>query len=698
MKTFFRELKQRRVYRVALAYVIAASATVQVIGTVLTLLHASEWVQQLFILAVALGFPVALVLAWVFEISDRGLQKTVTADTRKGSDYYGLSILAAIGLIIAGAAVAVYWLWHPWRKVTTPAAVATLQLPGTDAAPPISEKSIAVLPFENLGDDKDNAQFANGVHDEILTDLAKVSDLKVISRTSTMQYRTGAERNLREIGKALGAAHVVEGTVQRTGKRVRVSAQLIDARTDTHLWADHYDRDMADLFSLESELAETIVAQLKSKLSPEEKAAIEERPTADAVAHDLYLRADALVAASVFNVQGTDNLFEAGKLLEQAVSQDPNYFLAYCRLASVHDQIYLAGTDHTTARRALAEAAVNNAQRLRPDAGETHLALAEHRYCGFLDYDRARQELKMARLSLPNEPRVFELVGYIDRRQGRWDDSTRNLARALELDPRNAYLLQQIAISYHYLRRFADEAAIMDRALDILPEEVGLRVARAAIDLDWRADPKPLHDALETTIAEDPQNAAGLADLWLLLALCERDPGAAEQALAAMAPGDSSNEGFVYPHSWWEAIVARAQGRPAEAGAAFGVARQEVAKHVPGQADYGEPLSLLGMIDAALGRKDEAIREGKRAVELLPLDKDSINGALAVQYLAAIYCWVGEKDAAINELTRAAQIPGGVTYGLLRLHPFWDPLRGEPEFEKIVASLAPADAKVETAR
>ncbi len=693
MKTFLQELTQRRVYRVAVAYLVVGWLFIQVITQLFPVFGIPNWVERLVVVLLALGFPGALVLAWVFDISGGAVQKNVVVATTRSAHYYGLWVLPAIGLLIAALAVSGYWFWHPQRSAAHPPAVSSLPLPGTNTAPPIPEKSIAVLPFEDLSADKENAQFANGVHDEILTDLAKVSDLKVISRTSTMQYRSGAERNLREIGKALGTAHVVEGTVQRTGNRVRVSAQLIDARTDIHLWADHYDRDLADLFALESELAETIVGQLKSRLSPEEKAAMEKPPTTDPIAHDFYLRADALIAASVFNVEGTANLFEAANLLEKAVAQDPTYYLAYGRLASVHDQIYLTGTDHTMARLSLAGAALKTAQRLRPEAGETHLALAEHLYCGFFDFDRARQELEFARRSLPNEPRVFELAGYIDRRQGRWDESMRNLMRALELDPRNAYTLQQVALSYHYLRRFEDEAAIIDRALDILPNDVGLRLARAASDLDWHANPQLSHTAIQTVIAEDPQAATGLADQWITVALCERDPAAAARALDAMTSENTSNEGFVYPRSWWEALVARAQGKPEEEQAALLTARHEVEKNAIDQPNYGEPLSLLGLIDARLGRKDEAIREGRRAVELIPLDKDSINGALAVHYLAAIYAWAGEKDAAIDQLTTAARIPAGVTYGLLRLHPFWDSLRGDPRFEKIVASLAPEAVK-----
>ena len=588
--------------------------------------------------------------------------------------------------------------WTPFRSGTV--AVVALLFAAAFAAyfflgpqPPaeqVPEKSIAVLPFENLSEKKSDANFVNGVHDEILTDLAKVADLKVISRTSTMRYGTGMERNLREIGKALGAAHVVEGSVQRNGRRVRVGVQLIDARSDTHLWAESYDRDVADTFALESELAETIVAHLKAKLSPEEKAAIEEESTSDPLAHELYLEASALISAPLFNVQGTQNLFEAADLLEKAVARDPNYFLAYCKLASVHDQIYLNGPDHTPARRALADAALKAAQRLRPDAGETHLALAEHFYCGFLDYDSARRELELARRSLPNEPLVFERAGFIDRRQGRWEESTRNLLRALELDPRNTYTLQQIAVSYQLLRRFDEAAAMIDRALEILPRDPSLRIARAALDLHARADSRAMHDVIQQIVTDNPDAASGLADEWLYLAFCERDASAARLATAAMTPEGYTNEGFLFPRAWCEGQTARMRGDPAAERASFAAARIRVEEGLRVEPDHPQALSVLGMIDAALGHKEEAIRESRGAVESLPLGKDSINGALAIEYLAVTYAWTGEADQALEQLKRAATIPSEVTYGQLRLHPYWDALRGDPRFEKIVASLAPA--------
>ncbi|MEO5718315.1 MAG: hypothetical protein ABIR29_07055 [Chthoniobacterales bacterium] len=690
MRTFFQELKRRRVYRVALAYIIVASATIQLVGTVLPAFHAPDWTMQVLVALIALGFPVALVLSWVFEVSREGLRRTATDNASQTTDYRRLLVLGATGLVVAGMAVAGYGVWRPWRK-SAPAATlsSSAYLPSGEPARPIPEKSVAVLPFANLTNGQENAHFVEGVHDEILMNLSKVSDLKVISRTSTMQYRSDAPRNLRDIARELGAAHVVEGTVQREGNRVRVSAQLIDARTDAQLWGERYDRDVANVFALESELAETIVAQLRGRLSPQEKAAIEVQRTSDPIAHDLFLRANALLSAPLFNVQGTENLFKAVDLLEKAVAQDPNYFLAYCRLARAHDQIFLTGPDHTQARLALARASLDAAQRLRPEAGETHLARAEHLYCGFLAYDDARQELEIARRSLPNEPLIFELAGYIDRRQGRWDASTRNLSHALELDPRNTYLLHQLAVSYQKQRIYPEAAAVLDRALGILPDDSGLRVARAAIDLHKRADPRPMHTAIEKIVAANPDAAPGLADEWLGLALCERDAPAAERALAAMTVQGYNYDGVIFPRSWCRALVARTQGDEVAARAAFVAARSEIERNLQDEPDKAQSLSVIGMIDAALGRKENAIAEGRRAVELLPISKESINGALVAQYLAVTYAWAGEKDAAIGQLEAVVQMPGDVSYGQLRLHPFWDSLRGDPRFEKIVVSLAP---------
>jgi TolB-like protein/Tfp pilus assembly protein PilF len=683
MKTFFQELKKRRVYRVALGYLIIGSAVVQVAGTVIPTFHAPDWVQQVFVVLVALAFPIALVLAWGFEVKGGTIKRTRITGRRSVANTRRVWTLAALGLLVASLAIAGYWFWHPWKAGASlgAPAPATVDLP-------IPEKSIAVLPFENLSEDKQNAYFTDGVQDEILTDLAKVADLKVISRTSVMQYKVDVQRNLREIAKALGVAHILEGSVQRVGGHVRVSAQLIDARTDAHLWAEHYDRELADVFAIESEVAEQIVFQLKARLSPREKAAIQERPTSNVAAYDLYIQAKSLMASAVY-VRVGQNLIDAAQLLEEAVARDPAFLLGYCRLASVHDQIYLAGIDHTPARLAAAQRAVDAALHLRPDSAEAHLALANHLYCGYLDYDRAREELVVARNGLPNEPRVFELSGYIDRRQGRWDESTHDLERALALDPRNFFILQQIARSFDYLRRFADEAAILDRALAIVPNDIGVRVQRAEIALFWRADSKPLHSVIETIIRENPKAAEGLVDQWLYLALCERDYAAADRALSVMPEDGYASEGFAFSKSWCKAVVARARGDTLTEQTAFTAARAQVEKKVREQPEYAQALCVLGMIDAGLGRKAEAIREGRRASELLPVSKESIHGSLLMQYLAVIYTWTGEKDLAFDQLAATARIPSSVTYGDLALHPFWDSLRADPRFEKLVASLAP---------
>ncbi len=599
--------------------------------------------------------------------------------------------------------------WLRWTR--SPAAVALALLVGGIAlALPfylhrnptkssIPEKSVAVLPFENFSDNKENSYFGAAVQDEVLADLAKIADLKVISRTSVMQYKSDAARNLREIGQALGVAHVVEGSVQRVANRVRVTAQLIDARTDAHLWAETYDRDVADVFAIQSEIAQAIASQLQAKLSPAEKSAIEERPTKDLAAYDLYLRACVLYWGGWSNgAYAEASFFEAASLLDQAITRDPEFFLAYCQLALTHDALYFNGKDHTPARLALADAAIAAAARLRPNSGEFHLLLAEHLYRGYLDYDHARAELALAQPTLPNNVQIFYLMALIDRRQGRWNESARNFGKAMELDPRQTSYLRNTAQIYEFQRRFAEAAAVLDRVLKLLPKDPGadeydkreVRVERASIDLAWRADSRPLHVAIEAIVTEHPAAGTEYPYEWFNLALCEHDIATANRALAAMKPGGlGSGSGESFPRAWFEGLAARARGDAAAARAAFASARVEAETTVREQPDYAQNLSVLGMIDAALGRKEDAIREGRRAAELLPVSKDSLVGATIMEYLGIIYAWTGEKNLAIDEVAATLQIPSNLNYGKLRLHPFWDPLRGDPRFEKLVASLAP---------
>jgi TolB-like protein/Tfp pilus assembly protein PilF len=636
------------------------------------------------------GRKVSLVNFYTDEIGNPATPQRCTLATRAGrGGKFPFVAGAAIIVTLLILAFAVFQLVGTDRRAVRAQAAEHERRPG---APPLSSKSIAVLPFENLSDEKQNAYFTDGVQNEILANLAKVADLKVISRTSVTLYKSGNPRNLREIGQQLGVAHVLEGSVQRVLNRVRVTAQLIDARTDAHLWAQTYDRDLADVFAIQSEIAKTIADQLQAKLSPGEKNAIEQRPTSDLEAHDFYLRAIPLIDLAPMSQISKDNLLQAVDLLNQALARDPAFVLAYCKLANAHDSLYLQGLDHTAARLSMAEAAVNAALRLRPDSGDAHLALARHLYSD-LDYDRARAELEIARATLPNDPRIYELSGYIDRRQSRWSEAARNLERALELDPRNAFLLDQLAASYQMLRSYQDETAALDRALALRPDDPDFQLERALADLQGRADTRRLHNTIATLLAKDPAFAKKTAPIRVLLALCERDIVAAEAALAALGGGTYGPNAVQFSRSFGEGMVARVRGDEAAARAAFTRARARQEEILRAQPDYAPALCVLGLIDAGLGRKDDALREGRRAIELLPVTKDSANGPALLHFFAVICAWTGEKDLALKQLDLAVQHPGPLSYGPLRLHPYWDPLRGDPRFEKIVASLAPKDIK-----
>ncbi|PYL95877.1 MAG: hypothetical protein DME28_01100, partial [Verrucomicrobia bacterium] len=557
------------------------------------------------------------------------------------------------------------------------------------AVAPIPGKSIAVLPFRNLSDEKENAYFADGVQNEVLTDLATIADLKVISRTSVMQYKSDLARNLREIGQQLGVAHIVEGSVQRSGNRVRVNAQLLDARTDGQLWAQTYDRDLADVFAIQSEIAKSIADQLQARLSPSEMSAIERPPTSDITAFELYAQAKNVLA--IRNARA--NLLEAADLLNQAVTRDPAFFKAYCQLAHTHDRLYFLGYDHTPARLALAEAAIQAAFRLRPNAGEAHLARAQNLYRGYLEYDAALAELEVAGQTLPNDAGVFELKGYIQRRQGKQEEAVRSLERAIDLDPRNTFTLQQIALSYHHLRRFAEEKSVLDRALAIEPNDVDTKEARAFVEFHWKANARPLHQMLDSIRATNPAATQSIADGWLICALAERDAGAAKNAaIAAGANPPFTDEAVNFSLPFVEGVIARMTKDDEKARSAFTVARAEQEKIIQAQPNYGPPLCVLGLIDAGLGRKEEALREGRRAVELLSVEKDPINGIAMIKYSAMIAAWVGDNDLACEQLAVAIRPPSRLTYGQLKLLPFWDPLRSDPCFKKIVASLAPKPA------
>ena len=582
------------------------------------------------------------------------------------------AMAALLPLLVALAAVVSAMLWN--REPERPPA------------------GIAVLPFENLSGDKDDAVFADGIQDDVLTKLAKVADLKVISRTSVMQYR-GAQ-NTRQIGEALHVSHVLEGSVRREGRRIRLNTQLIDTRTDEHVWAEEYDRGLTDVFATQTEIAQQIADELHVKLSPSEKAALAEQPTKDVGAYDMYV-----CAAALINPIGTESskqdLLRGIEFLNKAVARDPAFLLAYCKLASAHDSLYFQAGDHTPARLALADAAVQSAFRLKPDSGEAHLARALHFYWGYLDYDRARAELTVARRTLPNDPRIASVAGLIDRRQGRWSEAMRETERAVELDPRNVQLLKGLGSIYYLLRAYEKANDAGDRARALKPNDIDLRMSRAGIELASRADTRPLHAILEKVLAENPASKQDMTELSFWLAYLDRDPLAAGRALIAFGENGflviGKDGSLVLSRSYCEGLVACMKEDAVGARAAFMAARVEQEKVVRAQPDVGQGFCVLGMIDAKLGRSEDALREGRRAMELTPLAKNALGGADVLYGFAMICAWTGESNLAIEQLEKLSKIPAGPSYGNLRLDPAWDSLRGDPRFEKIVASLAPKE-------
>jgi TolB-like protein/Tfp pilus assembly protein PilF len=551
------------------------------------------------------------------------------------------------------------------------------------------ERSIAVLPFENLGTSQENAFFTDGMQSEILTDLAKVADLKVISQTSVIQYRNPAKRNLREIASALGVANVLEGSVRRAANRVRVNAELIDTRNDSRLWAETYDRDLADVFAIQSEIAKAVADQLQSKLSPSEEAAMREKPTSDTVAYDLYLLAlefDRNRATSGGSRANEETKREI-RLLDEVVSRDPNFVPALCLLARAHIYSYRENAPDAAIQLDMAKRTLDAAARLQPDAGQVHLTRAIIYYLGSRDYAPALTELALARRSLPNDSTVLFFIAAIERRQNNWDESTRQLEQALALDPRSAPLISELAGSDVALRRYAHAVKMLDGALAWKPLDFRLEFLRAYVDMAWKAD---LRRWKEVVIDESPRTADpdDLLTARLILGLKERDYHAVEQILATPGGSEYDDNGFFKPREWSQAIAARGLGDHARAKAAFEAAHNRVADAVRERPNDGKAMMVLAQIDAALGHAEDAVWEGRRAVELLPVSKDALNGYQLRTRLAGIYAQVGEPDRAFALLEKGIDQPNGPNYGSLKLDQVWDPLRKDPRFEQLVTELA----------
>jgi TolB-like protein/class 3 adenylate cyclase/Tfp pilus assembly protein PilF len=584
----------------------------------------------------------------------------------------GGAVLTAV--VVAAIGVVVYRPVHPPRE-------------SKPYLPP--GKSIAILPFDNFSDNKQDSYFADGVQDDILTALSKVSDLKVISRSSVMRYGN-RERNLPRIGRELNVAHLLEGSVRRAGDQIRVTAQLIDARTDTHLWAEHYDRKMADVFAIQSEVAEKIVTALRATLSSTEKAAIALRPTQDMEAFDLFLQGKDLITTFNDTPDRKETLLRAIRLLNEAIARDSRFALAYCWAAIAHDNLYWFGLDHSPVRLELAKSCVRQALDLAPDLGEAHLAQALVFYHGYRDYTQARQHLEIARRSLPNNPDVYSLTGYIDRREGKWNESLQNLQRAAELDPRNFKVLSDLAVLYDLLRRYDDKEQLLDRAIAANPAASDYcNLIRAETELE-KGDLSKARQFFDRLSAKyDPDGSATSARINLFL--YEGDPQAALVALDACNNEELvGGTGSLLPRSFFEGQIARAKNDTLRANTAFNIAREKIESKLHDDPDNGLLRGILCVINAGLGRKEAALSEGRRGVELRPINKDAVDGPVAAACLAMGYAWLGEADLAMEQLTTLARYPGGPAYGELKLDPAWKDVRSDPRFQKMLEQLAPS--------
>jgi TolB-like protein/Tfp pilus assembly protein PilF len=675
-KTFFGELKRRNVYKVAVAYIVAGWALAQGFAQVLPVFSVPNWVIQLLVLLVILGLPVALGLAWAFELTPEGLKRTeevdpVAAAAQKKRTW--------IYVVIVGALVSI-GLFFLGRYSAAPTQHVAVDTP---------VKSIAVLPFENLSDDKQNTYFADGVQDQILTNLGRVSDLKVISHTTVRQYKSGVPRNLREIGKQLGVTHILEGSVQRAGDRLRIAAQLIDARTDSQVWAETYDRTAADLFAIQSELAESIVAQLQAKLSPEQKAYIEARPTQDLVAFELYLRAKQIIDSYLIADDVRAAVLSALQSLDQAIKRDPDFLSAYCYIARANDLLYFFDLDPTPDRILLAEAAVKAALRLRPDSAEAHFAMADFLFRCHRDYDGALKELAIARPGLPNDTAFFILSGYINRRRNNWAQAERDFSTAVALDPRNPNAYNLLADTYNLQRKHLLAAQVYDRVLAAGERTPIVFFRRDSAIFNGTGNSTELRRVMSEN--PDMDIGGGQTPNRVFLALIDGNFAEAERVLAVSPREDFQDidYSFYYPKAWFEAIIARAKGDSERATEAFSNTHKILEQRLAIKPEDARTIAVLAQVDAGLGRKELAIQEAQHAVDLMPLSKDIYDGALVLEGLAQVYTWTNEPDRAIELLQKLTAMPSYIYYARLKLYPMWNPLRSDPRFQQIVNSLAP---------
>jgi TolB-like protein/Flp pilus assembly protein TadD len=663
MNGFFDELQRRKVYRVAAAYIIVAAGAIQLASAAFPAWDLPNWALRLVIVVLLVGFPIALMLAWAYDITAQGVRATPASAVPRAHRRRNIVILVTAGLTVSAAAAFFLLPRAVTRKV---------------------DKSIAVLPFQNLSDEKENAYFADGIQDDILTNLSKIGDLKVISRMSVTPYRGDGARNAREIGKALGVGAILEGSVRRAGNRVRVSVQLINANDDEHMWAEDYDRDLTDIFAIQTDLAQKIAYTLQAKLSSNEKARLNRRPTANPEAYLLYVQAhDYATRTGKFR----ESALKAEPLFEQAVKLDPNFALAFAGLSRVESWLYYS-TDPVPARREKARLNANEALRLQPDLPEGHLALGFFNYRCDHDHERALVEFEIAKRGLPNEAAAYMAIGLIHRRQGKWTESIANLEKAAALDPKNPNILINLGSTYLALREFeaADETA--DRVIAVAPQSVMGCGLKGYVAVAWKGDLSVAEKHFNSVRAEvDPDQLMTWGRVWLLimerkfpeaLAIVQKFRG---EMMATYTSAPS-------PKAFLEGMIHLYSGDNEKAQLAFERARSLAEKLVPEAPQDSARHGQLGLILAFLGRKEEAITEGKRAVELLPESEDAFDGPQATTTLAQIYAWTGESDEAFRLLDHLLVVPNGLTVPMLKLQLDWDPLRNDPRFQALIEKYA----------
>ena len=552
---------------------------------------------------------------------------------------------------------------------------------------------------ENLSADKDNGYFATGMQDEILTRLAGIRDLKVISRTSTAQYASRPP-NLKIVAEQLGVATVLEGSVQKAGAAVHINVQLLDARSDSHLWAQSYDRDLKDIFGVQRDVAQNVAEALKAQLLPAESARIASVPTQNPEAYDLYLRGNAHFQRG-YN-QGALTPTEMPLAIasyQQALARDPGFALAAAMLAQAHMRTYWQLPDHTEARLAAAKAAAEQALALQPDLGEAHIALGAYWYYGYRDYAQALQQLDLARKSLPNSATLELYVGAILRRQNQWSDAIIHMQRAIVLDPRSSLSIDQLAVAYQCLRRYAEADQVFARAVAVTKDPTDEQITQAYNNVVWKGDLAPLRAAVSSlTFGSD--DYSGNASSIFQLGWWSRDyPAAVKTVEADTAKNWTGQSNETFPRHLYLAWAYQASGDNIKAQPVYAEVRTQMQAALQQRPDDPDLHLSLGFAAAGLGLKDEAIREGRKATTLLPVSRDSYSGPGYLTQLAQLYLRVGEKDQAIDTLREVLAVPSSgvaISPALLKLDPVWDPLRKDPRFQKLIADGEVAQSHAQT--